>query len=150
MSYYLAAITKNYANFNSRARRKEFWIFTVLSLLIFIALWIVDFELDTDVPISMEIGNRRIVEPIGIISGTFLLLTLIPFLAVGTRRLHDSHKSGLFQFLLLVPVVGWLILIAFYCQESYSSDNRWGNNPTRTLAENRNLKRRRRKRHQRQ
>jgi uncharacterized membrane protein YhaH (DUF805 family) len=48
----------------------------------------------------------------------FNIATLLPSLAVGTRRLHDTDRSGWWQLLVLVPLIGWIILIVFWAQES--------------------------------
>ena len=51
---------------------------------------------------------------------------LIPLLAVGCRRLHDSNKSGWWQLFLLIPVAGWLVLIIFFIMPGDADDNRFG------------------------
>ena len=51
---------------------------------------------------------------------------LIPSIAVGIRRLHDTDRSGWWQLLGLVPVLGWIALIVFYCQRGSAGPNRFG------------------------
>jgi len=86
---------KKYASFDGIASRSEFWWFFLFLLLAGMALGLVS----------------------DVLAGVFNLATLLPSLAVGTRRLHDTDRSGWFQLLWLVPVVGWIILIVLYAQD---------------------------------
>lgn len=83
-----------YAAFEGRASRSEFWWWYLFCLLTSLTLGLVS----------------------DIISGLFSLATLVPSLAVGTRRLHDTDRSGWFQLLWLIPFVGWIILIVWAAQ----------------------------------
>jgi uncharacterized membrane protein YhaH (DUF805 family) len=60
------------------------------------------------------------------LSSAFSVATLLPSLAVGARRLHDTDRSGWLQLLALVPVVGWILLI-IWCAEPGKA-NRYGAN----------------------
>jgi len=82
-----ACLTK-YAEFNGRAPRSEFWWFTLFVILVASAL----------VYMSQTLGS------------VFLIAILLPLLAAGTRRLHDSGKSAWWQLFLLVPVAGIILL----------------------------------------
>lgn len=84
-----------YADFSGRASRSEYWWWFLFLVLGTIAASIVN---DT-------------------VSGLFSLATVLPSLAVGCRRLHDIDKSGWFQLLNLIPVIGWVILIYWAVQE---------------------------------
>ena len=129
MEYFIEAITTKYADFSGRARRREFWLFVFFAALGFAAIWIADHFSEMAVP--MEIKNV----PLGIggmLSVFFSLLLLIPLLAVGTRRLHDTKKSGWCQLIALVPFIGWIILLIWYCQDSKVLENQYGYNPKRT------------------
>jgi DNA-binding CsgD family transcriptional regulator len=77
-----------YADFHGRASRSEFWWFTLFVILVATALACVS-----------EIAG-----------GVFLTATLLPFLAAGARRLHDSGRSGWWQLFLLMPVAGIVLL----------------------------------------
>ena len=59
----------------------------------------------------------------------YSLLVLLPSLAVSVRRLQDTGKSGWFVLLGLIPLVGGLILIYFYAQDSQPGENQYGDNP---------------------
>ena len=52
-----------------------------------------------------------------------------PAFAVGARRLHDTDRSGWWQLIGLIPLVGAIILIVFFCQDSKPGDNQYGPNP---------------------
>lgn len=57
------------------------------------------------------------------------LATLVPMLAVGVRRLHDVGKSGWYLLISLIPIVGAIILIVWYCTDGNANDNKYGQNP---------------------
>lgn len=80
---------KKYVEFNGVAKRSEFWWF-------FLFVWVVS--------IVLSVVNQNL-------SYLWSLATLLPFLAVGARRLHDTGKSGWLQLLWIIPVIGWIILI---------------------------------------
>jgi uncharacterized membrane protein YhaH (DUF805 family) len=88
---------KRYAEFSGRSRRKEFWMFQLLVIIVNVVLWIIESALG----LSANMGSY------GPLSLLFLIATLIPQIAVGIRRLHDTDRSGwwvavLFGLLLLV------------------------------------------------
>ena len=72
-------------------------------------------------------------EQVLIIYGSFISLyslgTLVPNLAVGVRRLHDTGRSGWWSLIGLIPLVGWILLIIWYCQKEDEVENRYGSNP---------------------
>lgn len=85
---------QKYADFSGRASRPEFWWFFLFCCLASIALNIVSAAL----------------------SGLFSLATLIPSLSVGARRLHETNRSGWWQLLWFVPIIGWIVIIIFLAQ----------------------------------
>lgn len=60
------------------------------------------------------------------LNGIVALATLIPSFAVGARRLHDINRSGWWQLLWIIPVIGWIVVIIFLAQEGESTDNQYG------------------------
>lgn len=119
MKWFLDAMTKNYATFEGRARRKEYWLFVLFCWLAVVALLIVDDIIGT---INEKVG-------VGLLSGLFVLAALIPALAVTVRRLHDTNRSGWWILIKLIPVVGALVLLVFTVQDSQPGANRFGPNP---------------------
>lgn len=116
MNWYIAVL-KKFSDFKGRSRRQEFWTFFLINFLIGIGLGIVDSMLGTQV--------------LGALYG---LVMLIPGLAVGARRLHDIGRTGWWQLIALIPIIGVIVLIVFYVQDSDPGDNRFGANPKATAA----------------
>jgi uncharacterized membrane protein YhaH (DUF805 family) len=114
MNYYLSAL-KKYAQFSGRARRKEYWMFAFVNIIIFVILGILGYF------VNGQIG--------GIIGGIYGLLVLIPSLAVLVRRLHDIGKSGWWILIGLVPFIGEIVLLIFSVMDGQPGQNQYGSNP---------------------
>ncbi len=121
MNWYLKVL-KQYADFNGRARRKEYWMFVLFNMLIFIVL-------ATIMGIGAAAGSSVIATIGAILYYGYALAILIPSLAVCVRRLHDIGKSGWFYFIGLIPLVGGIILLVWFCQDSQIGENEYGPNP---------------------
>ena len=124
MRWFLDALTKNYATFDGRARRKEYWLFVLFYCVASVALVIVDGIIGT---LNEAVG-------IGLFSGLFLLATLMPALAVTVRRLHDTNRRGWWVLINVIPIVGALVLLFFNLQDSQPGGNRFGPNPKGVLG----------------
>jgi len=125
MDSFLEAVRK-YAEFSGRSRRKEYWMFTLFTLLIYCGLAIAGVLLASMVSNSGNSATGMIfLAPLYL----FMLAMLIPSLAVCVRRLHDIGKSGWWYFISLVPFVGGLILLVFMCMDSEPGTNLYGPNP---------------------
>ena len=122
MNYFIYCL-KNYFNFSGRATRSEFWYFTLFCLLFGMLIMLIEYMLG--------IGN---VKETGILSLIFDLALVFPSLAVSTRRLHDTNRSGWWNLIMLVPIIGIIVLIVFYSQDS-KEDNRYGVNPKKTILQ---------------
>lgn len=66
---------------------------------------------------------------IGVLSGIFTLALLIPSLSVSVRRLHDTDRSGWWLLIGLIPLIGGIILLVFFVQDSQTGTYRFGPNP---------------------
>jgi uncharacterized membrane protein YhaH (DUF805 family) len=121
MKWYLHVL-RNYANFNGRARRTEYWMFILFNIIFAVAANLVDMILFG----KFSDGNT-----IGILSPIYSLAMFIPGLAVLIRRLHDAGKSGWFWLIVLIPIIGWIWLIVVLCSDS-EPDNEYGPNPKGT------------------
>jgi uncharacterized membrane protein YhaH (DUF805 family) len=106
-----------YADFNGRARRSEFWWWALFTIMVGLVAGIIDAILGT----RSSSGN-------GLVGSLANLAMLLPSLAVGARRLHDTGRSGWWQLLWLVIVVGWIFLIVWWCTDSHG-DNKYGPSP---------------------
>jgi len=118
MNWWLLAI-KKYADLNGRARRKEFWMFSLFQLIFLIVAFILDIVLGT------EIQNLRY----GIIYVLYLTATALPSLGVSVRRLHDIGYSGWWFLINAIPYVGPFILLIFLAKDSQPGKNKYGANP---------------------
>ena len=106
MEYFIGAL-KKYADFTGRARRKEYWMFVLIYTLINIVLAVLGLD---------------------IISIIFGLALFVPSISIAARRLHDTGRSGWWQLILLIPLIGFIILIVFLAQDSHDA-NDYGVNP---------------------
>jgi uncharacterized membrane protein YhaH (DUF805 family) len=118
MDWYLAVL-KKYAQFSGRARRKEYWYFTLFNVIFSVVLSFVDGLTGTWNP---ESG-------VGLLSGIYSLAVLIPAIAVGVRRLHDTGRSAWWLLILLIPLIGVIIFLVFMVLESQEGENQYGPSP---------------------
>tara|TARA_B110000263_G_C14867902_1_gene311654 strand:+ start:36 stop:359 length:324 start_codon:yes stop_codon:yes gene_type:complete len=100
MEWYLKVVKENYANFDGRARRKEYWMFVLFNAIICIVLSVIS----------------------STVYGIYSLAVLIPTIAVAVRRMHDVGKSGWY---LLIPIYNLILA----CTDGDSGDNEYGSNP---------------------
>jgi uncharacterized membrane protein YhaH (DUF805 family) len=118
MEWYLKVL-KNYAVFQGRARRKEYWMYTLFNVLVLIVLSILD----------RVLGLASETYGIGPLYVLYALAVLIPGLAVGVRRLHDIDKSGWWMLIAFIPLIGGIVLLVFAVMEGTSGSNRFGPDP---------------------
>jgi len=78
--------------------------------------------------IDNVIGTKT-AQGIGILGAIYGLAVLLPYLGVGARRLHDTGRSGWWLLLLLIPFIGWVVLLIFYVLESQAGENQYGPSP---------------------
>jgi uncharacterized membrane protein YhaH (DUF805 family) len=109
VSWYFAVL-KNYVGFTGRARRREYWMFFLVSLVITWLIDLVDLAVHTSIPGTL-----------------YMFATTLPALAAGVRRMHDTDHSG---WWVLCPVVN----IIFLCIDGTPGDNRFGRSPKVALA----------------
>ena len=128
MEWYLKVMRDNYTNFSGRARRKEYWMFTLVYVIILTGCTVLDNVLGT--VFMMDAG------PLGEISMGYGwayticgLIHFIPGLALAVRRLHDVGKSGWFYLIFLIPFIGVVWLLVLFCLEGKKEDNKYGSNP---------------------
>jgi uncharacterized membrane protein YhaH (DUF805 family) len=105
--------------FDGRASRSEFWWWYLLIVIVNFAVSILDW---------LIFGRESM--GMGIIGWIFSILVLLISLSVGARRLHDTGKTGWLQLLILIPCVGFIILIVFWAMPSQAGDNQYGPAPT--------------------
>ena len=116
---------KKYAVFEGRARRTEFWMFTLFNFVISIGLSFID-ELA---------GLNRATHGLSPLSTLYALAVFIPGLAVQIRRLHDTSHSGWCILLVFIPIIGWLILLLWMVREGDRGRNEYGRDPKSRKAD---------------
>jgi uncharacterized membrane protein YhaH (DUF805 family) len=119
MQWYLKVL-RQYADFNGRARRTEYWMFALFSIAISIVLGLLDLMLGLTFIEGSTSGW------LGLIYG---LAVLLPSLGVGVRRLHDTGRSGWWLLIGLVPLVGAIVLIVFLATAGNPGSNAYGPDP---------------------
>ena len=117
MDWYLTVL-KNYAGFSGRARRKEFWMFSLINFVIAVLLAGIGTALDTN-----------------LLSLIYSLAVLVPSLAVLVRRLHDTGRSGWWALIAVIPIIGGIVLIIFTVLEGDQAPNAHGVNPKLAAAQ---------------
>jgi len=118
MEWYIKVL-KQYTDFTGRARRKEYWFFTLFNVLISLALGIMDNALGT---YSAEFHT-------GLLEGIYSLAVFVPGLSVTVRRLHDTNRSGWWLLIALIPLLGWALLLVFMILDGTPGENRFGPDP---------------------
>ena len=108
-----------YVDFSGRARRSEYWYFALFTFLVGIVTSVLDLVLGTDYEGTTSGG---------LINTLVSLALFLPGLAVGVRRLHDTDRSGWWILIGIIPIIGWILLIVWFCTDS-KPDNQYGPNP---------------------
>ena len=108
----ISSCFSKYATFTGRAERSEYWYWVLFGTIGGVVFAIIS------VLIS-HIGGA-------VLGWVFDLATIIPTIAVAARRLHDTDRSGWWQLLGFVPVVGWIILLVWFSQPGAPGANRFG------------------------
>ena len=111
-------VLRNYAVFDGRARRKEYWMFVLANIIIGVIAGFIAGILGSFLGM---IVNIMVV--------LYTLAILIPSIAVGVRRLHDTGRSGWWILIGLIPLIGAIVLIMFTIQDSAPGENEYGPNP---------------------
>ena len=109
------SVFSKYATFSGRARRSEYWYFVLLQVIV------------TAVLNGLYSATESVA--FSAILVLFDLALLVPSLAVCWRRLHDIGRSGAYYFFDLIPLVGWILLLVWMCQDSQPGANQYGPNP---------------------
>jgi uncharacterized membrane protein YhaH (DUF805 family) len=114
-AHYLAAF-KPYANFEGRTTRPQYWYFVLFNIIISLVLWLID---------GAVFGQWQ-----SVLGGIYGLVTIIPSLAIAARRLHDIGKSGWWQLIGIIPVIGWIWIIVLLATDTVAGKNQYDTEPT--------------------
>jgi len=115
--WYLKCIKNHYADFEGRARRTEYWMFFLVNLIIAIVVSII---------------GRVIHLPV--LGSLYGLAVLVPGIAVGVRRLHDTGRSGWWWLISLIPVIGTIWIIVLFALPGDQAANQYGADPKEGVA----------------
>lgn len=110
MDYFVDAF-KKFADFSGRATRTQYWMFILIFTVIYFVLALIDIYVGTMVLASI-----------------FNLVLLIPSISIAARRLHDTGRTGWWQLIIFLPLIGIIVLLVFLIQDSHR-DNEYGANP---------------------
>jgi uncharacterized membrane protein YhaH (DUF805 family) len=113
MEYFIDAFRK-YADFSGRAHRKQYWMFVLIYSLVYIVLALIDAAL----------GSLWL-------TSIFSLVIFVPSMSIGARRLHDTGRTGWWQLIYIIPLIGLIVMLVFLSQESHS-ENEYGLCPKST------------------
>lgn len=119
IEWYKKVVFENYANFSGRARRSEYWYFTLANIIIAISAMVID----------NVAGINFAPIPYGPLYLIVALATFLPGVAVAVRRLHDVGKSGWFFFIVLIPLIGSIWLLILFFTEGEKGSNQYGSDP---------------------
>ena len=112
MGWYLQ-VWRNYAVFEGRANRPEFWMFQVVNWVVGLVLWLL----------------AAAIPPLHVLVALYGLALVIPTLALQVRRLHDTNRSGWWFFITFVPIVGGIVLFVFDVLPGDDGTNNYGARP---------------------
>ena len=120
----LRSFWKRYRDFRGRSRRSEYWFIQLFLVVTNIAVAIIDLALmGWDVDRFIANGGG------GIVGLVWILVTIVPALAVLVRRLHDTGKSGWWALVGFLPLVGAVVLLVFTVTDSSPGENKFGLSP---------------------
>ena len=117
--YWYKKALKKYAQFGGRARRAEYWLFTLTYIVIVCVLV---------TPTMFDVGDGVRIALYGLVCA-FSLAMIIPTLAVTVRRLHDTDHSGWYYFISAVPIIGQLIYLVWMVSDGDHGTNKYGPDP---------------------
>ncbi len=122
---------RRYADFSGRSRRKEYWMFTLLQLIVYGAAAIVGgiFALIYNATAGGSDAGGVFAVIFVVLFVIVALGLIIPNIAVTVRRFHDQDKSGWFILLNFIPYVGGFVVLVFMCLEGTRGANRYGDDP---------------------
>jgi len=121
-NYFVNTIKNHYVDFGGRARRSQYWYFSLFSMLIILPFYgLAIFGLFNENSILTYLGGA-----VYIIAAFGLFL---PSLGLTFRRLHDTGKSAWWLLIAFVPLIGSIVLLVFFCTDSQMGSNIYGPNP---------------------
>jgi uncharacterized membrane protein YhaH (DUF805 family) len=118
---------KNFVVWRGRAQRSEFWWFALFAMAGSMILSIVDTSLFGETVVTDNGFSSSTDTPI--FSGIFFLIIFLPYLSVIVRRLHDTNRSGWWYWIVLVPIIGFILIIVWAASKGTEGSNNYGADP---------------------
>lgn len=119
MDLAIQCITKKYATFAGRARRKEYWLYVLLYFIMTLVL----------AAIGASLGSEESRQSLDMLSTVIGLVLLLPTLAVTARRLHDTNRSGWWMLIAFLPIIGTIWLLVLMVLPGTNGPNKHGEDP---------------------
>ena len=126
-TYFTRALTRNYFQFKGRARRMEYWGFTLFSVLVYVLASIVDAFTIAPLVSSDPYGRPGVLS--GLFSNLWLVYCLIPSIAITVRRLHDQNMTGWLYLIVFIPILGGVVMFILMLFDSTKEPNKHGPSP---------------------
>ena len=120
MNWYVMVL-RRFSEFSGRSRRREYWMFLLMNIIISFALGFIDGLRGSDVFFGL-----------GVLGTLYVLAILVPGIAVAVRRLHDTGRSGLWLLVGLIPILGALMVLWWMTRDGDPETNQYGPNPKLT------------------
>jgi len=119
IDWWKKVVLKNYANFQGRARRAEYWYFTLCNFICILPLYILGVVGGANESIALTFIGFGLY-------GIYALGLMVPGIAVTVRRLHDTNRSGWYYFIAFIPLVGSIFILVWFCTEGDRFQNNYG------------------------
>ena len=115
----IASFFSKYATFSGRARRSEFWYAVLFTTLVSVAI-------STVFPGTVMVVNDFAIQQASLPSNLWQLAIFVPSLALSVRRLHDVGRKGTYYLFVLLPIIGWILLLIQFLKDSQPGANAFG------------------------
>ncbi len=115
----IASFFSKYATFSGRARRSEFWYAVLFTTLVSAVIGLV-------FPGTVMVVNDIPIQQSSLPSNLWQLAIFVPSLALSWRRLHDVGRKGTYYLFILIPIVGWIMLLVQFLKDSQPGANAFG------------------------
>jgi len=116
-------------DFYGRSSRSEYWFWKLFTITVYIVAGILDYKISHMTTAKVSANNFESWQE----GPIFLSLTMgvfaIPSITVAIRRLHDINKNGFTVFFMMLPIIGWIMLLVWYCSKGDTDTNKYGANP---------------------
>lgn len=128
----IKSVYSKYVTFSGRAARSEYWWYFLFSIIVSIVIMFVESALGWGQGnVTSGGGQFSAAYSGGPLSIIWSLANLLPSIAVGVRRLHDTDRSGWWFLIVFVPLIGFIVLLVFFCLRGTAGPNRFGGDPLR-------------------